>query len=102
MDSPFDRPPREMASLGFNGVCVHRELILADPTMGSVRSRFRLDRLVFSADVSGLLVRRQTNRTRYRTRAGRHLEVLCSISSGRLYDASDFQSCAVFWNNDGR
>ena len=96
LDSSFDRQAREMAPLGFDGVWVYRESIPAGSTMGAVRSCFRLDRLLFPAHVSRLLVRGQANWTRYSPDAGRHLEVFRGVCCSRLCNDSAPQSYALF------
>src|SRR5580700_7495429 len=96
MDSSLDRPPGEMVSLGFDGVCVYRHSILDGPTLGPFWNRFRLDGLVFPPHVSRFLVRRKADRTRYRAGLGSHLEVFCSIGGGWLWDCSDYRGYTIF------
>src|SRR5208282_1842644 len=96
MDSSFDRTPRALVPLGLDGVCLYRDSILADFTLGPFRNRLSLDDFVFPADVSRLLVRRQADRTRYRAGLCRHLEILYSLGCSWPCDCSDHQVDAVF------
>ena len=75
--------------------------ILAGLTLGPFWNRFSLDDFVFPPDVSRLLVRRKADRARYWADLGRHLEILCGIGWGWLWDCSDHQGYAVFCD-DGR
>src|SRR6516225_3232545 len=89
-----------MVPLGFDGISVYRDSILAEFTLGRVRNRLRVDNFVFSPDVSRLLVRGKAHRAGYWTDIRHHLEILCRIGGGWLWDCSDHRDHAAF--HDGR
>src|SRR5580658_2982633 len=96
MGSSFDRPTREVVSLGPDGIWVYRESILAGFTLGPFWNCLSLDDFLLPANVPRLLVRRKAYRTRDRADVRRHLEIFRSIGRGWRWDCSDHQDDATF------
>ncbi len=70
--------------------------VLAGFTLGPFWNCLCLDDFVFPPDVSRLVVRRKADRAGYWADIRRHLEILCGIGWGWLWDCSDHQGYAVF------
>src|SRR5579863_1304077 len=96
MDSPFDRPSGKVASLGFDGVCVYCNSILSSSPLGPFGNRFSLDQLLFSSDVSWLLVCGKADKAGYWADFCRHLEILCCIGWRWVRNTSDGPDSASF------
>src|SRR5579862_242610 len=91
-----------MVPLGLNGVSLYRESIPADFTLGPFGNRLRMDRFVFPADVSRLLVRGEADRIRRWADVRRYLEILSCVGCSRCRDSPDSRGDTLigssFWS----